>query len=144
MLQGRQPMIYGDGNQKRCFSFVSDDVAPLAQMAFDPACAGQILNIGPDDEFITIGELAATIARLLHFPLDPAFTRPRPSEVVLANCSADKARRMLGYRPRVKLEDGLRSMIDWIKSRGPRPFKYHLDLEIVNEKTPETWKQRLF
>jgi UDP-glucose 4-epimerase len=144
MLQGRQPMIYGDGNQKRCFSFVSDDVAPLAQMAFDPACAGQILNIGPDDEFITIRDLASTIARLLHFPLDASFTRSRPSEVMLANCSADKARRLLGYRPRVKLEDGLRSMIDWIKSRGPRPFKYHLDLEIVNEKTPETWKQRLF
>ena len=36
MLQGRQPYIYGDGNQKRCFSFVSDDIAPLKQMALRP------------------------------------------------------------------------------------------------------------
>jgi UDP-glucose 4-epimerase len=144
MLQGRQPVLYGDGLQKRCFSFISDDVAPLKQMAFDPACAGQVFNIGPDDEFVTIRELATTIARLLDFPLEMAFTRERPSEVYLANCSADKARRVLGYKPRVRLEDGLRAMIDWIKSRGPLPFSYHLDLEIVNEKTPDTWKNRLF
>ena len=143
MLQGRQPFIYGDGSQKRCFSFVSDDIAPLKQMAFDPRCAGQVINIGPDQEFVTIHELAVTIARLLDFRLEATFTRERPSEVHLANCSADKARRLLGYEPSVTLEDGLRSMIDWIRSRGTRPFKYHLALEIVNDKTPDTWKERL-
>jgi UDP-glucose 4-epimerase len=35
-------------------------------------------------------------------------------------------------------------MIDWISHRGVRPFKYHLDLEIVNESTPDTWSKRLF
>jgi UDP-glucose 4-epimerase len=143
MLQGRQPMLYGDGNQKRCFSFISDDVAPLKQMAFDPACAGEVINIGPDGEFVSIRELAEVTARLLDFPLDFVFTPGRPQEVQLANCSADKARRLLGYKPRVTLEDGLRAMIDWIRSRGARPFEYHLDLEIVNEKTPETWKRKL-
>jgi UDP-glucose 4-epimerase len=144
MLQGRQPTIYGDGEQKRCFSFVSDVVAPLAQMAFDPVCAGEVFNLGPDTQFVTIRELATTLARLIDFPLDVRFTRGRPREVHEANCSADKARRMLSYRPRVSLEDGLRSMIDWIRSRGPRPFKYHLELEIANDETPDTWKNRLF
>jgi UDP-glucose 4-epimerase len=144
MLLGRQPYIYGDGNQRRCFSFISDDIAPLVQMAFDPICSRQVINIGPDEEFITINELADTIARLLKFDLKSTYTRGRPQEVYLANCSADKARKLLGYQPRVKLEDGLRQMIDWIRSRGPRPFKYHLDIEILNEKTPETWSKRLF
>src|SRR5579864_553434 len=144
MLHGRQPYIYGDGNQKRCFSFISDDVAPLKQMALDDACKGQIINIGPDDEFVTINELAETIAKLLGFKLEIAYTRGRPQEVYLANCSADKARKLLGYKPRVSLEDGLRQMIDYIRTRGPRPFKYHLDLEINNEKTPDTWSKRLF
>jgi UDP-glucose 4-epimerase len=144
MLQGRQPYIYGDGNQKRCFSFISDDIAPLKQMAMDPACKNQVINIGPDDEFVTINELAETVARLLGFPLSGTYTKPRPQEVYLANCSANKARQLLGYKPRVKLEDGLRQMIDWIRSRGARPFKYHLDIEILNEKTPDTWKKRLF
>jgi UDP-glucose 4-epimerase len=144
MLQGRQPYIYGDGNQKRCFSFISDDVAPLKQMALDPACTHQIINIGPDDEFVTINELAEITARLIGFKLDIKYTRGRPQEVYLANCSADKARKLLNYKPRVSLEDGLRQMIDWIRSRGVRPFKYHLELEINNEKTPETWSKRLF
>lgn len=144
MLQGRQPYIYGTGQQMRCFSFVSDDIWPLTEMAFAENCNRQIINIGPDDEFITINELALTIARLLDFKLDATYAKPRPQEVTLANCSADKARKLLGYTPKVKLEDGLRHMIDWIKSRGARPFKYHLDLEIVSEKTPDTWSKRLF
>jgi UDP-glucose 4-epimerase len=144
MLQGRQPYVYGDGNQRRCFSFISDDVAPLKQMAFDTRCKGEVINIGPDQEFVTINELAETIARLVKFDLRPTHTRSRPQEVYLANCSAAKARRLLGYDPRVGLEDGLRYMIDWIRSRGPKPFQYHLDLEIQNEKTPETWSRRLF
>ena len=144
MLQGRQPYIYGDGNQMRCFSFVSDDIEPLKQMALSPACVGQVINIGPDDEFITINQLAEITARLLNFDLDITYTRGRPQEVLLANCSADKARKLLGYEPQVRLEDGIQQMIDWIRDRGPRPFKYHLDLEIINEKTPETWSKRLF
>jgi len=144
MLQGRAPYIYGDGNQRRCFSFISDDIAPLKQMAYLPECSGQVINIGPDDEFITINELAATVARLLSFDLEINYTRERPQEVYLANCSADKARRLLGYEPKVSLEDGLRQMIDWIRARGVRPFKYHLELEIENDKTPDTWSKRLF
>ncbi|HVW28569.1 MAG TPA: NAD-dependent epimerase/dehydratase family protein [Polyangiaceae bacterium] len=144
MLQGRQPYIYGDGNQKRCFSFISDDVAPLKEMAYNPACASQVINIGPDEEFVTINELAEAIAKLLKFPLKIAYTRGRPQEVYLANCSANKARKLLNYKPKVKLEDGLRQMIDYIITRGPRPFKYHLDLEIINDKTPDTWSKRLF
>jgi UDP-glucose 4-epimerase len=144
MLQGHQPYVYGDGTQMRCFSFVSDDIEPLKKMAFAPEVVGQVINIGPDDEFITINELAVTVARLLDFKLDARYTRGRPQEVTLANCSADKARRLLGFEAKVKLEQGLQEMIDWIKARGPRPFHYHLDLEIVTERTPDTWAKRLF
>ena len=144
MLQGRQPYIYGDGNQKRCFSFVSDDIEPLKRMAFDPACNGEIINIGPDDEFVSINELAEMTARLMQFDLKIEYTKPRPQEVELANCSADKARRLLGFDPKVNLEQGMEIMIDWISKRGVRPFKYHLELEIENETTPDTWSKKLF
>lgn len=144
MLQGRQPYIYGDGSQMRCFSYVSDDIDPLKEMALSDACKSEIINIGPDDEFVTIKELAEMIARLIQFDLDINYTRGRPQEVELANCSAEKARRLLGFEPKVKLEDGMAQMIDWISHRGVRPFKYHLDLEILNETTPDTWSKRLF
>lgn len=144
MLQGRQPVIYGDGKQKRCFSFVQDDVDVLRELAVRDNVLGEIINIGPDEEFITINYLAETIAKLLSFDLEPIYMPDRPQEVKLATCSADKARRLLGYETQYTLEEGLQIMINYIKSRGTKPFDYHLDLEIINDKTPETWKERLF
>jgi UDP-glucose 4-epimerase len=143
MLQGKQPIIYGDGNQKRCFSFVNDDIKCLEKLAFQKGLNGQIVNIGPDEEFVTINELAKVIAKLLDFRLKPTHVPGRPGEVYLANCSAEKARRLLGYKTEYTLERGLKEMIDWIKQRGAKPFKYHLDLEIINEKCPKTWKDRM-
>ncbi len=139
LLQGRPVVIYGDGSQKRCYSFVSDVVAPMRQMATDPACAGEVINVGPDDEFVSVLDLASLVARLLDVPLTTEFLPPRPREVPLANCSAAKARALLGYRPRVSLEQGLREMIDWIRARGPRPFSHHVDLEIVTDALPKPW-----
>jgi len=144
MLQGRQPIVYGDGEQMRCFSFVHDVIAPLKRMGTDDAPVGHVINIGPDDRFITINELAVTIATLLDFNLAPIYMPGRPQEVKYATCSADKARKHLDYKTTVTLEEGLTSMIEYIRTRGTKPFLYHLDLEIVSDKTPRTWKDRLF
>ncbi len=143
MLQGRQPIIYGDGKQKRCFSFVDDCIFCLKEMAFRDSVAGEVVNIGPDEEFVEINELAEVIGNLLAFNLNPTYLPDRPQEVKNATCSADKARRLLGYETGVPLRDGLERMIDFVRDKGPRPFKYHLDLEIVNEMTPRTWSERL-
>lgn len=144
MLQGRQPIIYGDGTQKRCFSFVQDDIDCLTKLAFQDNVVGEVINIGPDEEFVTINELASTIARLLDFELNPIYMAGRPQEVRLATCSADKARRLLGYHTEYSLEKGLQEMIDYIKVKGTKRFRYHLDLEIVSDITPKTWKDKLF
>jgi UDP-glucose 4-epimerase len=139
LLQGRPVVLYGDGSQQRCFSYVSDVVAPLARMATDPACAGEIVNVGPDDELVSVMDLARTLARLVGVPLRAEHLAPRVAEVHVASCSADKARRLLGYAPRVGLEEGLGELVAWIRARGPRPFQHHVELEIVGERTPATW-----
>ncbi len=143
MLQGKQPIIYGDGGQKRCFSFVQDCVDPLLRMANQPGISGEIINIGPDEEYVSVLELARTIAELLDFDLDPIFVPDRPREVRYATCSADKARALLGYETKVSLREGLQSIIDWIRANGTRPFTYHLPIEIDSPLVPETWKSRL-
>jgi UDP-glucose 4-epimerase len=143
MLQGKQPIIYGDGEQVRCFSFVQDCVDPLVKMGTQPGLSGETVNIGPDEEAVTINELATILARLLAFNLDPIRVPARPQEVRDARCSADKARRLLGYRTQVSLEDGLRSMIDWIRAHGTKPFEYHLPIEIDSPLVPATWRDRL-
>ena len=144
MLQGRQPMIYGDGRQMRCFSFIDDCIFCLKEMAVRDNVVGETINIGPDEEFVEIIELADTIANLLQFNINPVFMPDRPQEVKMASCSATKAREMLGYKTTVSLKNGLQQMIDYIREHGAQPFKYHLDLEIINEKTPKTWSERLF
>jgi UDP-glucose 4-epimerase len=143
MLQGKQPVIYGDGGQKRCFSFVQDCVTPLIKMGTLPDIAGETINIGPDEEYISIMQLAQTIAELLHFDLDPIMVPERPKEVRYATCSADKARRLLGFRRTVTLREGLTSIIDWISAHGPKPFDYHLPIEIESPLVPATWTSRL-
>lgn len=144
MLQGRQPIIYGSGEQKRCFSFVQDDIDCLNKLAFQNDVVGEVINIGPDEEFVTINHLADTIAKLIGFKLDPIYLKDRPQEVKLATCSADKARRLLGYQTKYTLEQGLSEMIAYIEKKGPRPFSYHLPLEIVNELTPKAWTDKMF
>lgn len=144
MLQGRQPIIYGDGSQKRCFSFVQDDIQVLEQLIDHPSVAGEIINIGPDEEFVTINELAAVIADILHFTLDPIYVPGRPQEVKLAHCSAEKARKLLGYKTEYTLRKGLEEMIEWIQQRGPKKFRYTFDIEILNKKTPRTWTEKMF
>jgi UDP-glucose 4-epimerase len=143
MLQGRQPFIYGDGTQRRSFSYVGDVVGCLARLGFDPDVVGETFNVGPDEEFVTILHLAETIAKLLRFDLAPVFVPLRPQEVYLATCSADKARVRLGYVTRVSLEEGLARQIEYVRARGPRPFRYDVPLEIQNERTPRTWSERL-
>ena len=70
--------------------------------------------------------------------------KDRPNEVKHAICSADKARKYLGYQTSVKLDDSIQKVIDYIKSKGPKKFTYNYKLEINNEKTPDAWKKKIF
>ncbi|HUB48644.1 MAG TPA: NAD-dependent epimerase/dehydratase family protein, partial [Acetobacteraceae bacterium] len=144
MLQGRQPIIYGTGKQQRCFSFIDDCLYCLKEMAFRSNVVGEVINIGPDEETVTINELAERIANHLQFNLNPIYMPGRPQEVEHATCSSEKARELLGYKTTVDLDTGLAQMIEAIKKRGVRDFKYHIGLEIINDKTPRTWKERIF
>lgn len=143
MLQGRQPILYGDGGQKRCFSYIDDCLHCLKEMAFRDNVVGEVINIGPDEEEVSILELAEKIANLLRFNLNPVFLPDRPQDVRLATCSSDKARKLLDYETSTSLEEGLRKMVSYIKERKPRPFKYHIDIEILNRLTPKTWSEKL-
>ncbi len=144
MLQNRQPIIYGDGSQKRCFSYIDDNIYCLKEMATNSNVVGETINIGPDEEFITINELAEKVSNQLKFNLNPTYVKSRPQEVSFATCSADKARKLLNYETKTDLETGLKKMISYIRNKGTKKFRYHLDLEIINSKTPETWKNKLF
>ena len=142
MLQGKQPIIYGDGSQLRCFSFIQDVIAPIMQACESPEAVGQVINVGPDESPISILELARRLAAIIGFELNPIFMPGRPQEVYVALCSSDKARQLLGYKTTVSLDQGLVDLVDWIRPRV-KPFEYHLPIEIDSDLTPKTWTQRL-
>lgn len=143
MLQGKQPIIYGDGSQQRCFSFYQDVANPIIAAAENDIANGKVINIGPDEEFVSINELAKVIADILDFELDPIYMPGRPQEVKDATCSANLARELLGYKTTTSLVDGLTQLAAWIQQRGVKPFEYHLPLEFTTDKTPKTWTERL-
>jgi UDP-glucose 4-epimerase len=143
ILQGKQPIIYGDGNQMRCFSFMNDVIDPLVVACESSIVDGMIVNIGPDEEFVTINELAVRISSILGVNCNPIYMPGRPQEVLRANCSADLARRLLNYSTKTTLNEGLVELVEWIKEKGVREFDYHLPLEFITDLTPKTWTQRL-
>lgn len=145
MLQGKQPIIYGNGEQKRCFSYIDDVVRPLGKLAERERTdvVGETINIGPDEQVVTINTLAEMIAEIIGFDCNPIYVDDRPQEVTLATCSAEKARDLLGYETAYTLREGLVELVEWIEREGPREFDYGLDIEAVTDATPETWTDQL-
>jgi UDP-glucose 4-epimerase len=142
-LQGQPSIIYGDGEQTRCFSYVDDVIYCLEKLALDPKIYGEIINVGPDESSCSINELSSLVANSTGYNGEPIYVKDRPQEVKHATCSANKARQYLGYETKTTLEESVKRTTDYIKNRGVRPFKYNLPLEILNEKTPDTWKKKL-
>ena len=142
MLQSKAPIIYGDGNQTRCFSYIDDCLTCLIPMLDQKDLNKQVINIGPDEEFVTINKVAELCSNVTGVNLKPIYKKDRPQEVKHATCSADKARELLNYKTQVSLYDGIKKTFDYIKKRGIKPFDYNIELEINNDLTPETWKKK--
>ena len=142
-LQGKPAIIYGDGLQTRCFSHVSDCVYCLEKLALDPNIVYQTINIGPDRGTVTIKELAEIIAEEVDFHEPFIFLPDRPREVKHASCSAWRAEQLLGYKQNTDIRMCVRETINYIKEHGIKEFVYHFPIEIISEKTPVTWKDRI-
>jgi len=142
-LQGKPAIVYGDGEQTRCFSYIDDCIYCLEKLALDKTIVSEIVNIGPDEGTITINQLVKLIAKECGFEGAPEYYPARPCEVKDAMCSSNKARTLLDYRTLVDIKIAVKATADWIRARGAKPFDYSFPLEIINDKTPKTWKDRL-
>ena len=142
MLQGKAPIIYGDGEQTRCFSYIDDCLSCLIPMLDQKNLNREIINIGPDEEFVSINKVSEICSNITGINLNPIYKKDRPQEVKHATCSANKARKLLNYKTTVNLRDGIKKTFEYIKKRGVRPFDYNINIEINNELTPSTWKNK--
>ena len=144
MLQNRQPIIYGDGEQTRSFSDVDDCIYCIDKLAIDKNIKSEIFNIGPDENYISVNELYKKISNILKFNKEPIYYPDRTNEVKYSNCSADKARKLLGYKTEFDVNSSLKRMVDYIQEKGVKKFVYNYDIEIDNELTPQTWSKKIF
>ena len=149
ILNNKHFYIYGEGNQKRAFTYIEDFTPYFAQSGFSKECNGEVINIGPKEEH-TINELADVVLRVF-FPdgnvpkhLKPQYLPLRPQEVMEAYCTNDKATKLLGYKTTVTLEEGVRKMIKWAKKKGPQKFRYLKNgVELETKDLPKTWSEEL-
>lgn len=136
--QGKNPIIYGDGQQMRCFSPIKDCLPSIVK-AIEGAADGEIVNIGPDKGEITINELAFHIKRITGFTGGDSHFPDRVNEAKRAFTSSDKARKLLGYKQEEYLLDCLRDMA---KAIEPRSFVYDFPIEI-EKGCSEVWLNKI-
>jgi len=117
-MRGEPITVHGDGRQTRCFTYIDDTVQGTLLAAEVKAGEGMVFNIGTTME-TSILELAGTIKALLASPSDIAFV---PYEAYYGRGfedtrrrvpSIERARKILGYEPKVGLEEGLKKTIEW-------------------------------
>ena len=112
-------------------------------MGIDPNINKQIINIGPDEEVISINKLASMCANETGLNLPPVYyCEGRPKEVMHASCSSKKAREILEYKTKTTVAEAVKRTADYIRERGVKTFEYHIPLEIINDKTPKTWSEQ--
>ena len=144
ILWDKNLVIYGSGNQERCFSDISDVIRPIMAACFEDSLDGEIINIGPDEEVVSINQLGILISeKIFGRAFQPIYYDKRPNEVESATCSANKARKLLGYNTQVTLEESLNKLASWIQTQEKRDFSYHIPIEIQTAMTPKTWTDKL-
>ncbi|MEE9564766.1 MAG: UDP-glucuronic acid decarboxylase family protein [Candidatus Hydrothermarchaeaceae archaeon] len=113
-LKGEDITVFGDGSQTRSFTYVSDQIDGLLRLADLDEARGEVINIGNNKE-TTILELAELIKRLTNSSSKIAF-HPLPEDDPKRRCpDISKAKKILGWEPKVSLEEGLKNTIKWFK-----------------------------
>jgi UDP-glucose 4-epimerase len=120
-LMGQPITVYGDGRQRRSFTYVGDVVSGLTALADEPRAVGQVFNIGNSEE-ITIGELAERVkamtgsaSDIVRIPYDEAYEagfEDMPRRVP----DLSKIRALVGYAPTIGLDEILRRVIDYTRT----------------------------
>jgi UDP-glucose 4-epimerase len=138
LMRGEPLYVYGDGEQQRAFSYIGDSLPAFLRAAeMTPELNGQIINVGGKGP-ITINRLVELVTTEFNQKPEVIHLPDRPREVKNAYCTWQKSERLLGYEERFGLEEGIRRMAEWARSRGPQPWREER-LELPSEKAPRIW-----
>ena len=112
MLEGKQPQIFGDGNQERDFVYI-DDVVDANLLAIDSGgnCA---FNIGTGEN-TSVNRIFESLKGIIHYRWGPEHGPARPGDVYRISLDSSKAVQELGWTPKTSLEDGLNQTVEYFR-----------------------------
>jgi UDP-glucose 4-epimerase len=110
-LTDRKPIVYGDGKQTRDFVYIEDLLQGLWLAAEHPEAVGRVFNLASGRAYSLL-ELLQAIEEAVGSPLEPQFTSPRPGDIRHSFADIRAARGILGYEPRISLQEGIRRTLN--------------------------------
>jgi nucleoside-diphosphate-sugar epimerase len=115
LASGGRPVIYGDGEQSRDFTYISNVVDGNLRAAESPQAVGRVINVATGQQ-TTLNELLEALKKITgRTEVEAEYREPRLGDVRHSLADITRAREWLGYEPRVGLEEGLRQTLEWWK-----------------------------
>ena len=140
IMSGEPLTVFGDGEQQRAFSHVSD-VAPIMVEAFlKPSCWNEVFNVGADKPY-TVNQLITTISNAFDVQPPVRYLDAR-KEVKEAYSSHEKIRQAIDCPPPLSLVDGVERMAKWARQHGPRKGGLFTGIEVMKD-MPAFWAMEM-
>lgn len=114
-LRGETPVIFGDGEQSRDFTYVANVVEAVLAACTAAEAPGRAINVGVGASF-TLNETISVLNRIFGRDVMPQYAAERPGDVRHSRADITLARQVLGYRPKVAFEEGLRQTVEWYRA----------------------------
>ncbi len=115
-MSGISPTIFGDGEQSRDFTFVSNTVDAILLALQSSSAPGKVINVGTGQNR-SLNHTIEVLNRILKMKVMPQYQPARAGDVRHSTADISLARRILGYDPKVDFEEGLTRTINWFRSR---------------------------
>jgi nucleoside-diphosphate-sugar epimerase len=119
LLDGGQPVVFGDGEQSRDFTYVDNVVDATLRAAETPGVSGMVFNVGTGGRF-TLNQTLDLLGKIAGRPTNPRYDPPRTGDIRDSQADIGLARRLLGYEPRIGFEEGLRRTWEWYRGGRSR------------------------
>src|SRR5262249_675576 len=113
-LEDKPPVVFGDGEQTRDFTFVDNAVHANLLACEAPHVAGKVFNVGCGDR-ISLNQVLATLRQICGKALEAKYDPPREGDIRDSQADISQARKFLGYEPQVGFEQGLQITFDWYR-----------------------------
>jgi nucleoside-diphosphate-sugar epimerase len=114
LLGGEPPVIFGDGEQSRDFTYVANVVDANLRAAGAPEASGRVINLGLNQR-TTLNQLLAELQKIIGTNLTPRYESARIGDVRHSLADITRANQLLGFKPIVGLTEGLRYTVDWYR-----------------------------